>query len=473
MDRTRTALRTLLATGAVLGLTVTAAWASPRLPASSTTRPAAPEIFRSRPADASALSPSFPPGFTDTAVITGLSEPSAVRFADDGRVYVAEKSGLVLEYDSISDPTATVVKDLSSQVQDLGDRGLLGLALDPGFTTGRPFVYVLYTLDAPIGTPAPFYHDDCGPNPDDGNCIVGAHLSRFKIRTDGLGGREQVLIEGWCQQFSSHSIGTLQFGPDGALYAGGGDGASFYEADYGQFDNACADPPNEGGALRSQDLQTAADPTGLNGSILRVDPNTGAALPDNPLIGGDPTDDRTIAYGLRNPFRFTVKPGSDRVFIGDVGWNAWEELDRLGSAHDARVEDFGWPCYEGIGREPDYDALNLPICETLYGTPGAVTKPVSTFSHGGGCTHSNVVSGISFYEGPSYPAQYTGATFMGDVYDACMWSYLPKANGDPDPTTRAVFATGVDPVDIEMGPGGDLFWASWFGGSIHRITYTP
>ena len=102
----------------------------------------------------------------------------------------------------------------------------------------------------------------------------------------------------------------------------------------------------------------------------------------------------------------------------------------------------------------------------------AVTKPVKAISHGVGCNHSNVVSGISFYEGPSYPAQYLGDTFMGDVYDGCMWTFTPKPNGDPDPSTFALFSTGVDPVDIQTGPGGDLFWVSWFGGSIHRLSYT-
>ena len=110
-------------------------------------------------------------------------------------------------------------------------------------------------------------------------------------------GSEQVLIEDWCQQYPSHSIGSLAFGADGALYVSGGDGASFNFVDYGQDGapvNPCGDPPGgpgtvltpptaEGGALRSQDLRTTGDPTSLDGAILRVDPATGAGLPDNPL----------------------------------------------------------------------------------------------------------------------------------------------------------------------------------------------
>src|SRR6185437_2128021 len=109
-------------------------------------------------------------------------------------------------------------------------------------------------------------------------------------------GTETVLIEDWCQQYPSHSIGTLDFGPDGMLYASAGDGASFNFADYGQDGspvNPCGDPPGgvggtqtpptaEGGALRAQDVRTSADPTTLDGSILRLDPNTGAAAAGNP-----------------------------------------------------------------------------------------------------------------------------------------------------------------------------------------------
>ena len=110
-------------------------------------------------------------------------------------------------------------------------------------------------------------------------------------------GSEQVLIEDWCQQYPSHSIGSLAFGADGALYVSGGDGASFNFVDYGQDGapvNPCGDPPGgvggtmtpptaEGGALRSQDVRTTSDPAGLDGTILRVDPATGAGLPDNPM----------------------------------------------------------------------------------------------------------------------------------------------------------------------------------------------
>src|SRR5439155_16304097 len=109
---------------------------------------------------------------------------------------------------------------------------------------------------------------------------------------------------------------------------------SFTFNDWGQAGNPpnpCGDPPGgvgvalspptaEGGALRSQDLQTSGDPVTLDGSVIRVDPSTGAALPDNPLASSsDPNARRIIAYGFRNPFRWTFRPGTNELWIGDVG----------------------------------------------------------------------------------------------------------------------------------------------------------
>ncbi len=87
-----------------------------------------------------------------------------------------------------------------------------------------------------------------------------------------------------------------------------------------------------------------------------MDPATGAALPDNPLFGSpDANARRIIAYGLRNPFRFTFRPGTSELWIGDVGWNIYEEVNRILDPTDAVVENFGWPCYEGNPKQTGYD----------------------------------------------------------------------------------------------------------------------
>ena len=170
---------------------------------------------------------TLPTGFTEKVVFTGLSQPTAVRFSSDGRVFVAEKSGLIKEFDSLTDSTPRVYADLRPKVHDYWDRGLLGIALDPSFPT-KNVIYALYTHDAPMGGTAPVYNDNCA-DPTGAGCKVSGRLSR--ILADGS---EQVMIEDWCQQYPSHSIGSLAFGPDGYLYVSGGDGASFNWVDYGQ-----------------------------------------------------------------------------------------------------------------------------------------------------------------------------------------------------------------------------------------------
>jgi PKD repeat protein len=302
-------------------------------------------------------------------------------------------------------------------------------------------------------------------------------------------GTEQVLIHDWCQQYASHSIGDIEFGADGMLYVTGGDGASFNVVDYGQLPagnptNPCSDPTNEGGALRSQDTRTTADPTALNGALLRLDPNTGAAAPGNPMIGSsDLNTRRVVANGLRNPFRLTMRPGTNEAWISDTGWNDWEEVDRVTNP-TASVTNFGWPCYEGVPRQDGYDAANLSICETLYaeGT-GAVTAPFVTWNHaskliaGEACpTGSSSSTGVAFYptSGGPYPAAYNGAVFFADYSRRCIWASLPSTpGGPPNPANLVTFgSSSASPVDLEIGPGNELYYVD-LGGTIRRIRYFP
>ncbi len=186
--------------------------------------------------------------------------------------------------------------------------------------------------------------------------------------------------------------------------------------------NPCGDPPGgrggsmtpptaEGGALRSQDVRTTGDPTGLDGTILRVNPDTGAAMPDNPNAGSsDLNARRIVAHGFRNPFRITVRPGTNEIWAGDVGWNTWEEIDRL-QTPTAGVKNFGWPCYEGDGRQGGYDSLDLNLCESLYSQgASAVSAPYYTYNHGRRwwrarrCpTGGSSISGLAFYDKTRLP----------------------------------------------------------------------
>jgi glucose/arabinose dehydrogenase/PKD repeat protein len=448
---------------------------------------------------------AVPAGFHDYLVFQGLTKPTAVEFSPDGRIYVAEKRGIVKVFDNVDDTTATVVADLRTNTYNAYDRGMLGLALPPNFPAD-PSLYVLYTYDAVPGGTAPRWgtpganDDNCPspPGPLTNGCVVQGRLSRLPLTGAGgvWNGQEQVLLTGWCQQFTSHSIGHLEFAPDGALYVSGGDGAGFGPADWGQRGaplNPCGDPPGgvgatlapptaEGGALRAQDLRTSGDPAGLSGAILRLDPSTGQAMAGNPGSGSsDPNVRRIVAYGFRNPFRFTLRPGSDELWIGEVGNTLWEEVDRS-VGNDGTVDNFGWPCREGPARTPIYDAADLNICENLYAAgAGAVREPFFTYNHsadvlaGDGCDKAagSAMTGIAIAPATSgFPDSYDGALFIADAIRGCIWSMRAGGSGTPDPATVAVFARPASATELEFGPDGALWYVDMYGGAIHRVGYS-
>jgi glucose/arabinose dehydrogenase len=443
----------------------------------------------------------LPSGFQQTTALSGLTQPTAVQFASDGRVFVAEKSGLIKVFDNLADTTPTTFADLRTNTHNFWDRGLLGLALHPSFPA-TPYVYVLYTLDAlPGGSPPKWgsfggTSDSC-PNPPGDTaegCVVMGRVSRLTASGNVMVGTEQVFVENYCQQYPSHSIGTIGFGGDGALYVSGGDGASFNFVDYGQRGipkNPCGDPPGvpgstlspptaEGGALRSQDLLSIGDDVSYDGTVLRLDALTGTPMPDNPLVGaGSSADDPIIAYGLRNPFRMTARPGTNEVWVGDVGWNDWEEVNRVAHTGDLSIENFGWPCFEGIGRQSGYQSAGLNLCSMLYTAPGTVTDPFYTYRHSNkvvpdeACgTGSSAVTGLAFYGTGAYPLSYEGALFFADYSRNCIWTMPLGPDGEPDVAARFTFASAAStPVDLKIGPGGDLFYVDINGGRIMRISY--
>jgi glucose/arabinose dehydrogenase/PKD repeat protein len=429
---------------------------------------------------------ALPSGFRDQIVLSGLHEPTNIVFAPDGHVFIAEKSGPIEVYDSISDPTPTLFADLSEQVSNYWDRGLLGLAVPPTFPAS-PWVYALYTLDARPGHPdeAPYYHDACSDAVGtDGNCIVTGQLVRLPWDPSGvMSGSPQVLVTDWCQQFPSHSIGDLQFGQDGALYVTAGDAASFYYGDdhgqYGNPPNPCGDPANEGGSLRAQDVRTfsPSDPTGFDGTMLRLDPETGAGMPDNPMAGSaDPNARKIAAYGMRQPFRFTMRPGTNEAWIGDVGAGFFEEIDRV--VPGAGAPNLGWPCFEGTDVHNPFPDLNL--CQTL--SPTSKTDPYFGWQHqaavftGDTCPQGDAaVTGLAFYpsSGGEYPASYRGGLFFADYTRTCIWFMAaPTAGALPDPNSVRAFATNVSsPVDLAVWDGV-LYYVDFEGGTVRRYRYT-
>jgi glucose/arabinose dehydrogenase len=480
-------LALLLAAGSLQGIrtVVTPEPAAATVAHEPTTAPACPPRLFARQQQAAdadcqvqALdATTLPLGFSESIIFTNLEAPTAARFAPDGRVFVAEKSGVIKVFASLTATEPTIVVDLRSRVMDYFDRGLLSIALDPNFPA-VPNIYAFYTYDAPIGGTAPTWGDnwdDPFANTTQG-CVVSGRLSRFALNPDSTAGQEQVLIEAWCQQFPSHSVGDLEFGADGALYLSIGEGANYNGVDAGQYGvptpNPCGDPVDwdngikEGGALRAQDHRTPGDPESVEGAVLRVDP-------------ANPADKRLVAYGFRNPFRFAPRPGTRELWVGNVGWQNWETIARIPDSTSGTPLNFGWPCYEGPGRQEAYATADLPICQALYADPGAVTAPYYAVQHrtpvvpGDGCgVNDSSITGLAFYGGGRYPAGYQGALFFGDYARGCIWMMGRGANGAPDPNAVALFAGGAaTPVDLLVGPEGDLFYVDIYGGTIRRIRY--
>ena len=465
---------------------------------------------------------TVPTGFHEAMVISGRTEPTAVRFShNDDKVFVAEKSGLLWVYAGVSDPGPKLVIDLRASVYDFWDRGMLGLAVDPQYPV-RPYVYVLYTHDTwppgdprfgdptqprwGTGLPNPSTSDPCPtpPGATTGGCVVYGRLSRITIDQQTMLGTEQVLLEGnWCQQFPSHSIGDLLFGDDGYLYASAGEGASFSDTDIGLFGtppNPCGDPTNgggtasEGGSLRSQDILTSGDPTSFDGSVLRLDVSSipVRAPSDNPLVGvGAPDDDFIVATGLRNPFRMTHRPGTAEIWIGDVGENHWEEINRITSPSALPVEDFGWPCYEGgngVNEQRIFHAQQT-LCQRIYGNAGpplpsyvSMVPSYYAYNHdnpivSGGdlCpTGSSAIAGMFFNTGTAFPAHYQNALIFEDATRQCIYAMIAGTNGLPDPTkieNLVSNATG-EIVDLQKGPDGALYYVEFDHGQVYRVSYS-
>jgi glucose/arabinose dehydrogenase len=444
-----------------------------------------------------AAAAAVPAGFTEVTAFSGLVNPTAVRFAPDGRIFVAEKRGTIQMYDGVGDTSPVQVADLRTEVHNFWDRGLLGLAIDPDFPA-RPYLYALYTFDGPVGGTAPRWgsagadSDPC-PDPTGNGCVVSGKL--VKLTLTGTTTTKQDLINDWCQQYPSHSVGDLAFGNDGALYVSGGEGAGWTFADYGQGGNPvnpCGDPGGgaggamsppaaEGGALRAQDLRTAADPVSLDGAVIRVSPDTGAAMTGNPdAAAADPNARRIVAYGLRNPLRMTVRPGTGELWIGDVGWATAEEVDRLADPAGS-LTNFGWPCFEGPAAQSSYAAAHLSICENLY-AQGGDTKPFYSYSQGQPLNASDncataagsSISGVSFEQdsGGPYPPEYDGALFFSDYARKCIWVMTRGGDGLPDPASVKPFVSeAAGPVDLELSLAGELFFADVNGGTIRRVVY--
>lgn len=448
------------------------------------------------------------PGFQENLALQGHGEPVGIRFVEAPgplRAVVFERTGKVYYYDDLATQTtpaqAKLVADVSNDVHAFWDRGLLGLAIDPNFPA-VPKLYILSTSD-----PGNTLNDSCSDATGAG-CVVNGRLSRLTLNVANPSVEttiEQPLLEAkWCMQYPSHATGDLHFGSDGYLYASSGDGASFNFLDWGQRDglvsgvltkNACNDAggldaegrlvfdTSEGGQLRSQDLQSGGEALGYNGTILRMDVSGDLpfAPPSNPLVGkGTTADDLIIATGLRNPYRFNLRPNTSEVWIADVGESQFEELNRIEDP-GGTLENFGWPCVEGSTSRFSGNAL----CDRVRAgnfeasvSPQALTAPFFSYRHdehaapGDGCaTGGSSITGVAFNDKATYPAAYADALFFADSTRRCVWSMGRGVAGELDPATRAVLVQNAAGrvVDIQMGSDGRLYYVDFDGGRVFRI----
>ncbi|MBI1355066.1 MAG: tandem-95 repeat protein [Acidobacteria bacterium] len=393
----------------------------------------------------------------DKVFASGLTRPSDLEFSPDGRLFFVEQAGKVKVFPSLNATTPIVVADLTADVQPIVDSGMHGLAVHPDFPA-QPYLYISHAIGG-------------GRDP-------AGRLLRMTIDPATnleVPGARITLLEGWCRRTaedSIHNINDVVFGPDGALYVSAGDWA-----DIGDLTGSgvCPDPIGEGGVFRSQDRQTPGDPQDNNGAVIRIDPATGLPMPGNPFETAADSDLRyVIADGLRNPFRMAIRPGTEELWMGDVGESTFEEVDRIADINDDVVENFGWPCYEGVGEFAPGQAANPSVCGGVTQTP-----PVFQYDHGSptfagdACSpgqNGSSISAVGFYTGGNYPAEYVGALFLGDFSRNCVWAMLPDASGAPDPSNMVtVFENAAGPVDFAAGPNGDLFYSDVAGGTIRRI----
>ncbi|MEM7307985.1 MAG: PQQ-dependent sugar dehydrogenase [Planctomycetota bacterium] len=458
---------------------------------------------------------NLPPGFQAVPLSGVYDTPVGLAISDRGLLFVLEQRGFVRIHDGEEQQTRPFI-NLEDEVHYNLERGLLGIALHPGFLPdgGRTsWVYLLYTVSPVPGQDLAYGLDE----------YPFSRLTRYRATFDGsdvvadLTSR-QVLLGNQRPDGSvpdciaslhlGHSNGSLHFADDGSLLVAAGDGANYNFADTGGkdapgFDNwvhpltglrGPTPAEQDSGAFRSQDLRSLA------GKVLRINPDTGEGYRSNPFYDGDlgSNPSRVWALGLRNPFRMLVFPGTGAsdvalgqpnvLGIGDVGWETWEEFDICQGA-----ENFGWPCYEALVPEPAYQAFQpssaaFPTCATpLHGN---LTDPIVAWHQFAATTYEpagtyvdeqgNPLPGFSgrsaiggtVYTTGNYPDYYHGRVFFGDYGTAFIKTLELDENYNP--IAIRPFGTGFGQLSsIERHPiSGDLY-VTQVTGLLKVLRYEP
>ncbi|HEX6972861.1 MAG TPA: PQQ-dependent sugar dehydrogenase [Vicinamibacterales bacterium] len=386
-----------------------------------------------------------PAGFEDTLVAT-VAGPTAIAFTPDGRLLITVQSGRlrVVQNGAL---LATSALDLSSSLCTNSERGLLGVAVDPAFTSNN-YIYVYYTLNK-----SGVCEQNTARSPVN-------RVSRFVLPGTNVVDRasELVLIDNIPSPNGNHNGGDLHFGKDGYLYISIGDGGCDYAGNSG-----CA-----GANDASRDTNV------LLGKVLRIT-RTGGIPAGNPFTGtgsarcnttGRTTAgnqcQETYASGFRNPFRFAADPNAagTRIFVNDVGQDRWEEVDLLRAG-----ADYGWNVREGNCANGSTTNCGAP--------PAGLTNPIHAYGHSSGCAS---ITGGAFVPAGIWPAAYDGAYIFGDYVCGTLFTLKQQTDGS---YVESPFVTNLgtnSAVAMTFGPFGAtqaLYYTSYAnGGQVRRIAYT-
>ncbi len=336
---------------------------------------------------------TLPSGFVESVVASGLTSATGLAPLPDGRVLVIQQNGQVkvIKNDAL---LGTDFINLSSETDSQYERGLLGVGVDPGFSTNR-YVYLYYTARTPT---------------------VHNRLIRVTANGDVASASTRITLVDLPDLPSSstrwHMGGAIHFGPDGKLYLAVGD----HETGQGASNPATSPPQIK---------------TSVFGKILRF--NSDGSIPtDNPFYGQTTGLNRAIyAMGLRNPFTFDIK-SDGKLFISDVGQSGWEEINVAAGGG----KNFGWPATEGSFTQSQHPGFTLPA---------------HAYSHSTGCS----VVGATFYN-PStmrFPASYLGKFFFADFCNGKIYQMDPASFA----VTQFAAGISY-PVTVDVAPGGALYY---------------
>ena len=337
---------------------------------------------------------------------TDLTNPTVMTMLPDGRILIGQQAGTVKVVKNgavLATNALSITVDASGG--DYTERGLIGITSDPNFATNG-YVYIFYTT-----------------------AVGGTHnkVSRFTMTGDIINPASETLITDLdpLSTATNHNGGALHFGLDGKLYIACGENAT---------------PSN------AQNLNVT------HGKLLRL--NSDGTIPsDNPYATDANLSKRKIwQYGLRNPFTFDIQPGTGKLFINDVGQDAWEEINDGTVAN----KNFGWPNVEG----------------TVTTTPNPYANPVYTYNHGLSNVNGCAITGGCFFNPTStnYPSKYIGKYFFMDYCGDWMDVMDPVTGLKTERFIASVI--GSAPVAVDVAADGNLYYLTRNPAALYKIAYS-